>query len=376
MMVSYQDHEYSSEIEQAFLSFPISEKYNDHRVGEAFIRFQENPGNDEAFREIKERMIKDYLDSLDIARKMVAKWFNRNENGGFDMDLVAERGMYNASEIDVEKARNNPRGLALLADAGEELIKNTFVIVNDFKYINKEELVKEKSELIDNVSEVASKLGIFKSKENKTLEDTKEIGEVFGKGYAIKSEAYLFRLKWNEEIASRFYNELWFSKDETNEEKARKFEETQLFELELVGTQPAFADILTTKYTTKSEEELIKIATINATDAAIAELQKKYDVFRLKAPLISIDPPAAKIGLKEGLEKGDTFEVLKPVRHEDGRTTYEKVGVLKVNEDHIWDNTYMAHEGNDSHFEHTTFKTTLLGSSSNIAPGMLIRQID
>ncbi|NJO91351.1 MAG: hypothetical protein HC831_22110, partial [Chloroflexia bacterium] len=37
--------------------------------------------------------------------KMVAKWFNRKENGCFDMNMVAERGSYNASEMDVELAK-------------------------------------------------------------------------------------------------------------------------------------------------------------------------------------------------------------------------------------------------------------------------------
>ena len=372
VMISYGDQPYSTEIENAFLSFPISEKYNDHRVGEGIIRFDSQFSTDESSQKIKQKMILDAIESEDIAKKMVAKWFNRNEKGGFNMDLVAERGMYNASELDVEKARNSPRGIALLADAGEELIKNTFVIVNDFHYTNKEEVVKETGNLINNISDVANKLGIFNSK--KDVDKTMEVGEVFGKGYIIKSEAYLFRLKWNEDVAQQFYNEMWVEEGQIDEERIKKFDSTDIFKLELVGKEKAFADIQATKFTQKSEEELISIATIKAADAAIAKLQQEFEVFRLKAPLVSIDPPAAKIGLKEGIEKGDTFEVLKLISNDDGTTTYQKVGVLKVNEDHIWDNTYMAHEVNDSYFDYTTFNTALLSSNSNIQPGMLLRQ--
>jgi hypothetical protein len=84
-----------------------------------------------------------------LAKAMVAKWFNRDKNGCFNMQLIGERGKYDATEMDLAVAQSSKRGVALLADAGEELIKNTFLIVNDFDYVNKEDLATGINAAID-----------------------------------------------------------------------------------------------------------------------------------------------------------------------------------------------------------------------------------
>jgi len=92
-----------------------------------------------------------------------------------------------------------------------------------------------------------------------------------------------------------------------------------------------------------AQDTLIAKATINSFEAVIAKLQKKYEVFRTKTPLLSGDPITAKIGLKEGLEAGDKFEVLEQVLDEKtGRTTYKRVGKIKVKSGMIWDNRFGA----------------------------------
>jgi hypothetical protein len=122
----------------------------------------------------------------------------------------------------------------------------------------------------------------------------------------------------------------------------------------------------------KNDDELIAIATKKASDAVIANLQRTYEVFRTKTPLLSGDPISAKIGLKEGLEKGDKYEVLEQIINDEGKTEYKRVGVIKVEKDMIWDNRFMAGEENPSEIEYTTFR----GSKSKYYAGMLIRQIN
>ena len=60
----------------------------------------------------------------DIARDMVAKWFNRSEKGGFEMSVISKRGSYDASAMDIATAKASKRGVEMLADAGEEHRKN------------------------------------------------------------------------------------------------------------------------------------------------------------------------------------------------------------------------------------------------------------
>ena len=199
--------------------------------------------------------------------------------------------------------------------------------------------------------------------------------DVAGKGYVIKTTSHLFKLVWNEETAAIFYNDYWIDSSDIDPSKKQAFEDSDIFNLEFVGTEVAWADLQSTTYTQKSEEELVAVATIKAVDAVIAKLQRKYEVFRTKTPLISGDPLSAKIGLKEGVESGDKYEVLEQTIDENGKTTYERQGVIKVDKKQIWDNRFMAGEEQEQSGEKVKEYTEFKGGK-NFYSGMLIRQIN
>lgn len=395
LMVTDSKRKYNSEIETSFTSNSISEKFNDHKIkvrlvpltiltqapkpekkkkkkkkkglfGKTFDNIKKNAPKIPKKQDIQDNLTK-YLNESDIARELVAKWFNRSSQGGFNMNLISERGYYNASSLDIKVARSSERGLALLSDAGEELIKNTFVVVNDFKYIDKKEVLGK----VGKIGEVVA--------QNTNSEDVAKVsvgvavtGGVFGKGYVVKTTAYLYRLVWNDEIANRFYNEFWTEDGNINQGKKSAFDQTDLFKLELVGVETSWADVQSTVFSKKTPKDLIARATTRASDNVIAKLQRKYEVFRTKTPLISSDPLAASIGLKEGLEKGDKYEVLEQVLQDDGTTEYKRVGVIRVDEEQIWDNTFMPDLENTSEIKYTRFK----GAKNKYFAGMLIRQIN
>ena len=394
-MIDKPEQKYDSVILEAFTGYPIPEKFNEHNGSLRLIPQIQNDFHGATSKTLSKKMglgllskmkggddgtsgkstgkseqIAQILKDSAIARKMVSKWFNRSDKGGFNMQLVAERGSYNASDIDIKVAKSSERGLALVRDAGEELIQNTFVVVNEFKFTNKEEVAKKARGVLSLASTVASYAG------NSTMSYAAEgaglgVG-VVGKGYVIKTDAYLFRLVWNEEVASSFYNDYWTDDSHLDPAKVNAFDQSDLFTLEFVGMESAWADLQSTVFTKKSEEELISIATKKASDAVIAKLQRKFEVFRTKTPLLSGDPISAKIGLKEGLEKGDKYEVLEQTVDKNGRTTYERVGIIKVEKNNIWDNRYMAEVENPSSTQYTVFK----GSKNKFTAGMLIRQIN
>lgn len=364
MMINDKDREHFGVIRDAFGNFELSEKFNDHNIGPYLI-------NAEGGEKDQSEVISSYLEENGVARNLVAKWFNRNSKGEFSMDLVASRGSYNASDLDVMVARDSKRGAAILADAGEELIGNTFVIVNDYRYVNKEEVASKASGILSIVSDAASVVGA----DNVALiaDAANLTTTALGKGYVVKTTSYLYRLEWNEEVASKFYNTLWIDSRNYDPAKKEAFETTDLFKLRLVGAQSAWADLQSTAFTKKSDQDLIRIATVKATNKGISKLQRKFEEFRTKSPLLSGDPIAAKIGLKEGLEKGDKFEVLEQYIDEDGRTHYKRVGKIKVDKKHIWDNTFMSDEtGENTGEEYTVFK----GKEGKYYSGMLIRQIN
>jgi hypothetical protein len=256
----------------------------------------------------------------------------------------------------------------LLADAGEELIKNTFLIVNDFDYVNKEDLATGINAAIDIVDAL---------NDDSMDDDTKELVKagvtVLGKGYVVRTTSYLYRLVWNDSIAAVFYNDYWMTKNSFNQEKKDAFYNSDIFKLKFVGTMVAWADLQSTIFTQKKNAELIAIATVRAMNSVIAKLEKRYEVFRTKTPLYTVEPLSAKIGLKEGLTKNDRYEILEQARDKEGRTKYKTKGYIRVDKTHIWDNRYMVEESDDwvENEQFTVFKGQ---SKSKYYTGMLIRQ--
>lgn len=331
-----------------FTGTQIPEKFNDHNLGPYEI--SRNPGSQNQLQNITE-----HLNKNDVAKHMVARWFNRGTDGGFNMDLVARRGEYNASDLDIKIALQTVRGKALLKDAGEELIGNSFVVVYDFEDIDNER-----------------KTGFL--------------------SYSLKSNirvrAYLFRLVWDDATAGTFYNEYWMDENTLDNSRKKAFDQSDIFKLKYIGSvvvdESSKAGVI--KTSKRQLEDMEKgdwsstglgadgIALKDAMNACLNDLQRNYEEFRTKFPLFSGDPIAAKVGKKEGIKEGDKFEVLEQVLNEDGTTEYHQLGIIKVaKEEDIWDNTKFGDWfGSTSKAEYTVFQ----GPKGKYSTGMLIRQIN
>ncbi len=375
---------------RAYGQAPFPAKYNDHRLADVSFRFADYSGitaaelekdqdkgkkDDKKSRKIDLKYleaINKYIDENNVARQMVAKWFNRKADGSFDMSMIHERGAYNASAMEVKLASGSIRGMAAIKDAGIELIQNTFLVVNRMKFVKNEPIARATRDVaiavarntIDNF--VAQKAAIKAA----------EIAYNASKdGYSVWNVAYLYQLEWNDEIANQFYMDMWM--DSTSVDPARKalFDETDIFKLNYIGYQKAKSVVLIG--VGRKAEDILKVATIRNIDRVYVKLQKAYDVFKTKTPIISADPVIAKIGMKEGLEPNDKFDVLEMVLDEKtGLTRYDKVGTVKAKKKDIWDNRFVLSEDDtenkkDDKLQGTVFK----GGGRKVMAGMLLRQV-
>lgn len=304
-----------------------------------------------------------------LANKLVAKWFNRNADGKFDMSLIQERGFYNASELEASIAQGQTKGLASLGDAGEELIRNTFVTFTKLEFIENEPAAA--------IVRDAAKAAIAKSMAGKpqmlidmalkaadaTYEKTKE-------GYSLWSKTWLYRLNWNDSIASIFYNDLWSNPS--------AFDNSDLFSLEFVGVQYNQSLVTFKIGETRTQEQLINLALVRNVDNAFAELQKDNDVFKPKVPVLTVNPITAQIGMKEGLKGGERFDVLEmTLNPKTGLTEYKKVGSATADKKIIWDNRYIAGEKVEQMLDKdgNPITATPFKGGKSIQPGMLLKQV-
>ncbi|MEI6123918.1 MAG: hypothetical protein WCQ95_09830 [Bacteroidota bacterium] len=384
---------------KAFNNAPFPDKYNDHSLAiksfdpfnypltpeekASIFKEQSKAGKfvtgaadikiDTAAKELPLKILK-YFDQNKIANQLVAKWFNRQADGTFDMSLIQDRGSYNASEMEANIAKGAARGTASLADAGVELIGNTFVVVSRFNFVSNEvvaRVVRDAAYLAANKLSVAALQTAAKKTADEVYEKTKE-------GYSVWATAFLYKLVWNDSTEAVFYNDLWMDKKSPDAKKKAAFDNTNLFKLQFIGDESATGLVTFSLKEKRTEEQIIEIATIRTIDAVYSKLQKKYDVFKTKTPLFSGNPITAKIGLKEGLEGGDKFEVLEQTQDpKTGLTKYVSKGTITVDEKSIWDNRYNAGDEPAADGTNPAAKldcTTFKGGSKFFA-GMLIRQV-
>lgn len=371
---------------KAFNTAPFPDKYNNHTLAEKSFNPADYPLTDEqkamlmgpdSKKEMSESQevpfqIQRYLNKNKIANKMVAKWFNRQEDGSFDMNLIGERGSYNATQMEANIAKGSARGTSSLSDAGVELIGNTFIVVSKFKFVSNEAVaagVRETAKIAASQISAAPMKALALKAADVVYEKTKE-------GYSVWATSFLYKLVWNDSVEAVFYNDLWMDKKSLDPAKKAAFDESKLFQLQFIGDEKAQGVVTFSLKEKRTEEQIIEKVTIRTIDNIYAKLQKKYDVFKPKVPLLSGDPISAKIGMKEGLEGGEKFEVFEQVLDtKTGLTRYDSKGTVTVDKNLIWDNRYNAAdepavEGDAKPLEFTTFK-----GGKKFYAGMLIKQV-
>jgi hypothetical protein len=373
---------------KTFNNAEFPDKYNNHTIGAKSFdisKYGKQIDTTNVTEEKKEKADKDmspainkYFAENKVANQLMAKWFNRNEDGAFNMNLIGDRGSYDASAQDAAAAASTERGTSMLADAGEELIPNTFVVVNYSKFVSNEVAAKISYDI---AVMSAQKLPAMAQKPALALAE--KLYEKARQGYSVWTTAYLYQLEWNDSVQAVFYQDMWMDTNSIDPARKELFDNTNLFQLKLLGYQKASALISGLGANADGEEMIIKNATIKSINAVYAKLQRKFEPFRTKTPLVSVDPLGAKIGLKEGLEGGDKYEVLQQEFDAEGKVTYKRKGVIKVDKSKIWNNMFNAGEGNEvldengepikteDGLEFTHFK-----GGKGFYPGMLIRQIN
>lgn len=379
ILINHTDQRFSEDIRQAFLKIPVPDKYNDHNLSVKVVTLDKKLSGASSDKENEH--ITEFLDSNQIASRLVGRWFNRDiYTGECNMDLVKERGLYDATEFDKEIAARSVRGTALLEDAGEDLIGNTFVLVNDIRYVDKSKATMwvgiGLAILGAGAGAALAANGASFSQLNSFNQATQNLATTIQniKGFKVKINTFLYRLVWDDEVASAFYEHQY--SNTPDEAKRLAFEAARAgYRLEYVDKVESRAG--ETSYVGVNlydPQAMVRKVCQRALDENIVDLQTKFEAFRTRTPILTSEPITASIGLKEGVSKKSKFEVLERVEKEDGTISYKRVGVIAPDPNLIWDNRYMAVEEGapNSLLGKTTFRKV---SGSAPMPGMLIREM-
>lgn len=382
LLINHTEQSFADEIRAAYLSVPVPDKFNDHNLSVRVIDMDEKLAGARKNRENQE--ITDFLETNQVASRLVARWFNRDFlTGACDINLVSERGLYNASEIDKAIARKSARGTAMLADAGEDLIGNTFVVVNDIRYLDKGERSGAWGTALKLGGTIWQFVKVFDTSSSSSSSSSSDIGDLLVaagemvetiKGFKVRINTFLYQLVWDDEVAATFYDTWQVADQNPSPEPFNQIRGN--FHLKYVGKVESKGS--TTSFLGIREDQplmMIRKACQRALDENIADLQHDFEAFRTKSPLISDHPLRAYVGLKEGVSESSRFEVLEAEEDKNGRIVYKRVGIIKPKKGLVWDNRYMAEE---EHAENATlgFTTFEKVKGGPFHKGMLIREID
>lgn len=397
MLVYHPEDEFGGEIYKAFDSLPIPDKYDDHTIaGMRIINnrsiwglqrrdsgyFKATYGHQLTAQELQKnaKHTEDLLNQKQMAKYMVAKWFGLTgktvEEATFNTKLIQLRGQYNANDVDVALALQTTRGLASLSDAGEELLHNTFVLVNDITYITAEQEAAAAKAAMSVIGGILD--GLTGGTGGRDLANAAgQIADSFT-GFKVKTHSYLYQLEWNDSIAAIFYTYHYTGKPDPEKIRAFLNDETT-YRLKYVAHEYEFdkKSVLKGKY---SRTELVRTICARSMDKNIVALAKQYEDFKVKTPVYSVltnergkvEGYAAKIGMKEGISETSKFQVVQRLQDpETGKTKYKYVATVKPKKGQIWDNRYNAvlEEADGATLPYTTFVKTAGGE---ILPGMLL----
>lgn len=382
LMVKRPARAYNKEIEFVFSHMEKPERFNDHSLNVKSVIFTSDN------EDISESIIQ-FMKESKMGRRLVGKWFNRNKkDGSFDMELIKERGLYNATAAEWNAAMKQVRGSALLEDAGENLIGKTFVLVHDIRYIDRSTAWNNIKEIASMTTQFAAGLAsILLVKADITGFGTKDqnLDDEYNwlyapvldkiKGFAVNVTSYLFQLDWNDDTASQFYTDYYMDKKNINPQRANLFktQADKLFHVKYIGKVKNKSSKMVLSGVRTNEELIMKVCT-RALDKNIADLQHEHAEFRIKAPLIATSPLCAYVGMKEDITESSKFEVLERETDKSGKIIYNRVGIIKPIKGSIWDNRYMAdkEDTRESRLRATLFEKV---SGGDFYPGMLIREI-
>lgn len=379
IVIVHKNQEFSKEIFEEFSHIPVPDKYNDHTLSVAGLMVNDSY--------TKRSEIDDFIAKNNIASRLVAKWFNRDiRTGVCDVELLKARGMYNATAFDKELAAHSVRGNSLLADAGENLISNTFLIVNDVSYIDKNKGARIAAGTFMVLAAMAGAYADISAAANNQYTGGSgtmlglAAGQLIGsaietlKGFRVKIKTSLYQLEWDNATEEMFYGLHYCSTpDET---KRRRFEmDRGKYRLKYIGevvsrgSETSFLGI-----NEDYPQMMIRKACRRAIDENIVDLQRKFECFRVKSPISRVgNNIQIPIGKKEGVNKKSVYEVLQ-AKESGGKIVYDRVATITPVPDMIWDNRFMAKEehAEGADLEYTTFYKI---SGGDIQRGMLVREL-
>jgi len=270
-----------------FKTLDMASKFNDHKI--------EFPNLNCTTKDVAERKLKTDEYALKSSNPVLAKWWNRDSQGNFNYDFVAQNGLYTATDADAIMAKGS--NVDRREMMGEELIGKTYIMVYEIASLNSMEQKYDKQDAA-----------------NKELGITKPVDRSF-EGYEMKYNVYAYKLIYNDSVSSVFYSEYWTDVNNHDANKAAKWASATF---PVMYIQKVSGTIQSTqlkevpsgsKTKKKTMDELLQDIPAKWQEQALFDMARYVEDFNLKSTIYKTKPLSAKLGTKESLYLDQRFFV-------------------------------------------------------------------
>ncbi|MDE7407339.1 MAG: LysM peptidoglycan-binding domain-containing protein [Muribaculaceae bacterium] len=395
ILLSHSDKEFADQMQNVFMNFEMPARYNEHNVSVKCLKVRGKQSKADIDR---------LLRTNNVAKQVVGRWFNRNSyTGNMDMGLVHDRGGYGAMYADYRRAISSMRGVEMLKDEGLELLQNTYVLVCDMDYVDKKQgagwaalgmaILSAGAEVASQYSyaqaQTAAAQGNYAAaqkynRQGATWGAGSQLGRVATAvvadigGFTVKMNAYLYKLRWDDNMTSRMFNEYWVDSETTSAERSmrkQRFDNADyVFGFDYLGNYSAKSG-KTILRSWSNEEQVIRDVCQRTVGKGIVQLAKKYPVFKPRTPYyFDGSSMYSFIGTKEDVYTGQKYEIVQRCRDKKGTFTYKRVGEVVAGSP--WNNRTVRF---DRYFDNTHRGTMFRVKKSKLdlhnTPGLQLREM-
>jgi hypothetical protein len=361
--------ENAAKVQASYNKYPFPDKYDDHRLSNNSV----NLGGYKLTQEEKDALgIKEselgkglssmlssatggilennsqvqyeldkYIKDTKLAKELVKKWYSIKEDGAIDFSVFNERIKLSMSEEDKQRVQQAAIAQTEIDKMSNKLINNTFVVFTKLNFISNAVPAEAIRQIAYSQADKLS--GMLQTLARKAAD---KIYEKASEGFSVWTNAWLYKLEWNEQINTDLRKTM-----SSNAKLDINAFNAMNFNLEFIGQEKANSLVtfsLKKGEGDRTEDEIIELSTVRNIDKVFSKLQREYEVFKPLYQLTGVDPFSAKLGMKEGLEGGEKFEILE-IRGGE----YNKIGTIEVDKNKLWDNRYGAPK---QEIEQTYFK--------------------
>lgn len=317
---------YDNMVEEAARNFGFGEKFDYNDFGVSRIVDKSGRGNVSAIDLLNK------LNQQNIGKSIVSFWLNRNDDGTMNDEKMQARSLYNTNDGDV--MIDNASKVSTLAELGDQLIKNSYVVIFDTENVKRKE-----------------------SKNKKTGKVTVT--------WQAGTRAFVYKINLDSTFIDDLYNNMWILDDDSPSDKAAKKKRYDDLQVNMTYVT-SVGHTGSSTVTEKNPESKAKQSAINSSfDGLLEQMEKAIPSWQVKVAIHDTHPIRCKIGTKENLKNGTRYRVYKYVEDAQGNLKTKPMGYVRA--------TTIANNSSVATGESPTSRFYQI-SGRHLEPGMLMRE--